>query len=589
MLTNIARCAVISAPLTPFDVDSNLSAMSVAADKVLPARPDLMVFGELSLCGASCGHLLRQRKLTQDCLSAALRFAELYKLSDTLFLLGLPLAVGRKVISAVAVIKGGRIRMFAASQSDLLDKLDTEQTVTVNGQHVPVCIRPVVRHNGIDIAIVPGLDASQCPDPVQADLVASPTAVKADPARDYMMGARISALSRMLGAGLVLCAGGMGESTYHGIYKNLGGIFENGAALGFQYDYEPLVLVRDIDLDLLPIKQTPAVTDLGGENLTRQRLNRHIAKNPLLPEGNRERILDDMADTQIHGLATRMKPSHLKKMVIGVSGGIDSTHALLVCAAVCDRLGMERSDIIAVLMPGFGTKAGSRNLSEQLAQEIGATIRVVSIADSVNQHFKDISHDPLNLNATYENAQARERTQILFDIAGDNDGLVVGTGDLSEITLGWCTFGGDHLSGYNVNASLTKCMVTEGARALARRLGGRLPAIVGEIADAPPSPELLPGDQVTQNIIGPYELHDFFLYYFVRHNMAADKIVSLALQAFEDTYEDKTVRATFEIFRRRFLTSQFKRGCAAEGVLFGEVCLSPMDYHFPSDLPTVNF
>jgi hypothetical protein len=222
---------------------------------------------------------------------------------------------------------------------------------------VPVCIRPVVRHNGINIAIVPGLDASQCPEPVQADLVASPTAVKADPARDYMMGARISALSRMLGAGLVLCAGGMGESTYHGIYKNLGGIFENGAALGFQYDYEPLVLVRDIDLDLLPIKQTPAVTDLGGENLTRQRLNRHIAKNPLLPEGNRERILDDMADTQIHGLATRMKPTHLKKMVIGVSGGIDSTHALLVCAAVCDRLGMERSDIIAVLMPGFGTKA----------------------------------------------------------------------------------------------------------------------------------------------------------------------------------------------------------------------------------------
>lgn len=589
MLTNIARCAVISAPLTPFDVDSNLSAMSVAADKVLPSRPDMMVFGELCLCGASCGHLLRQQKLLQDCLAAAVRFAELYKLSDTLFLLGLPLAVGRKVISAVAVIKGGRIHMFAASQSNLLDKLEHEQTVIVNGQSVPVAVRPVVKHNGIHIAVVPGLDASQSPEPICADVVASPTSVLADPARDYMMGARVSALSRMLGAGLVLCAGGMGESTYHGIYKNLGGIFENGTALGFQYDFEPLVLVRDIDMDLLPAKEPIDVIDLGGENLTRQRLNRHVSKNPLLPENNRERVLDDMADTQIHGLATRMKPTHLKKMVIGVSGGIDSTHALLVCAAVCDRLGMERSDIIAVLMPGFGTKSGSRNLSEQLAQEIGATIRVVSIADSVNQHFKDIAHDPLNLNATYENAQARERTQILFDIAGDNDGLVIGTGDLSEITLGWCTFGGDHLSGYNVNASLTKCMVTEGARALARRLGGRLPAIVGEIADAPPSPELLPGDQVTQNIIGPYELHDFFLYYYVRHNMAPDKIISLALQAFEDSYEDKVIRATFEIFRRRFLTSQFKRGCSAEGVFFGDVSLSPMSYHFPSDLPTVNF
>ncbi len=591
MLTNIARCAVISAPLTPFDVDSNLSAMSVAADKVLPSRPDMMVFGELSLCGASCGHLLRQQKLLRDCLRAAVKFAELYKLSDTLFLLGLPLAVGRKVISATAVIKSGRIHMFAASMADhgVLDRIDCEQSVTIGGQTVPVCIRPVVRHNGIDIAIVPGLDVSHCPEPVKADLVAAPTAVKADPARDYMMGARISALSRMLGAGLVLCAGGMGESTYNGVYKNLGGIFENGTALGFQYDFEPLVLVRDIDLDLLPVKDLPQVTDLGGSNLERQRLNRHIPKNPFLPEANRERILDDMADTQIHGLATRMKPTHLKKMVIGVSGGIDSAHALLVCAAVCDRLGMERTDIIAVLMPGFGTKSGSRNLSEQLAEEVGATVRVINIADSVNQHFKDIAHDPLNLNATYENGQARERTQILFDIAGDNDGLVVGTGDMSEITLGWCTFGGDHLSGYNVNASLTKCMVTEGARSLARRLGGRLPAIIGEIAAAPPSPELLPGDQVTQNIIGPYELHDFFLYYYVRYNMAPDKIVSLALQAFEDTYEDKVIRATFEIFRRRFLTSQFKRGCAAEGVLFGEVCLSPFGTHFPSDLPTVNF
>ena len=587
MLTNMARCAVVSAPLTPFDVDANLSAFSVAADKVLPTRPDMMVFGELSLCGASCGTLLRQKKLLRDCLSAAIRFAELYKLSDTLFLLGLPLAVGRAVISATAVIKGGRIRMFAASLNNhgVFDTLSGDQTVLVNGQPVPVCSRPVLRHNGMDIALLCGLDLARCPEPIEADIVVAPTTAKADPVHDYMMGARLSTLSRMLGAGLVVCAGGMGESSY----QNLGGIFENGASLGFQYDFEPMVLVRDIDLDLLPVKAAGELTDLGGTNIERQRIHRTIAKNPFLPEANRERILDDIADTQIQGLATRLKPAHLKKLVIGVSGGIDSTHALLVCTGVCDTLGMERSDIIAVLMPGFGTKDASRNLSVALAEEIGATVKMISIDASVTRHFQDINHDPLNRNLTYENAQARERTQILFDIAGDNDGLVVGTGDMSEIALGWCTFGGDHLSGYNVNASLTKRMVTEAAKALARRLGGNLPTIVDEIAEAPPSPELLPGDQVTKNVLGPYELHDFFLYYYLRHNLSPDKIVSLALQAFEDEYEERLIRATFEVFRRRFLTSQFKRGCAAEGVLFGEVCLSPFDIHFPSDLPTVNF
>lgn len=592
MFQNIARAAVLSVPVTPFDVEANLSAHTVSADKVLAASPDLVLFGELSLCGASCGALLRQKSLLQACLGAALRFAGLYSESPTLFLLGLPLAVGEKVISAQAVIKGGRIALFAASRrpDPDLDLLTEPSFVDLPGGHrCPVLLEPTVRTNGFLVTVVPGLRPTDPAPTGAARVLAAPTVSLSDPARDYRTGADYASLSAAARAGLIVAAGGMGESSYKGVYKPLGGIFENGSPLAFQFDYEPIGILRDLDLDLLPPERALEALDLGGENSPREVVGRPIPRNPFLSESHKERVLDDICDTQIQALCARMRPNHLKKLVVGVSGGIDSAHALLVAAAACDRLGMDRTDLISVRMPGPGSHEQSRSLAERLCRAVGSQDREIDITEAVHQHFKDISHDSLNRNATYENAQARERTQILFDIAGDQDALVVGTGDLSEIALGWCTFGGDHLSGYNVNASLTKSLVTACSQALARRLGDDLPAILEEIAALPPSPELLPGDQKTQDALGPYELHDFFLYYFVRHNLPPEKIIAMAVQAWRGTYEEEQIRETFETFRRRFLTSQFKRGCAAEGALFGPVCLSPLRRSFPSDLPTVNF
>ena len=321
-------------------------------------------------------------------------------------------------------------------------------------------------------------------------------------------------------------------------------------------------------------------------------LMREVDPHPFVPSDSA--ILADrceeIVNIQVAALAKRLAATHCKSLVIGVSGGLDSTLALLIAARTFDRLGIDRRGITGVTMPGFGTTDRTHNNACTLMDALGVTWREISIAAAVNQHFADIDHDPAVHDVTYENSQARERTQILMDIANQTGGMVLGTGDLSELALGWATYNGDHMSMYAVNAGVPKTLVKYLTRYFAQRATGAERTALLDIIDTPISPELLPAtadgeiDQKTEDLVGPYELHDFFLYYTLRYGFTPGRIFMLARRAFGDSYEPATILKWLRIFTRRFFNQQFKRSCLPDGPKVGSVCLSPRgDWRMPSD------
>ena len=324
-------------------------------------------------------------------------------------------------------------------------------------------------------------------------------------------------------------------------------------------------------------------------------LSRKVAKSPFIPDNEKE--LDEQCELilniQARALANRLIRSYSTGAVVGVSGGLDSTLALLVAARAVDIAGLGREKLIAVTMPCFGTTKRTKGNAEKLSEALGATLKCIDIKAAVNQHFADIGHNPEDYSVVYENAQARERTQVLMDVANASGALVVGTGDMSELALGWATYNGDHMSMYGVNAGIPKTLmrhiVSYSAKAF-RENGEALCAnVLLDVLNTPVSPELLPpkdGEiaQCTEGIVGPYELHDFFMYYHVRYGFAPDKILRLALSAFGDEYDEKTVRAWLGVFMRRFFSQQFKRSCLSDGPKIFDISFSPRgDFAMPSD------
>ena len=298
----------------------------------------------------------------------------------------------------------------------------------------------------------------------------------------------------------------------------------------------------------------------------------------------------EIFEIQVTGLATRLRHINCQTAVLGISGGLDSTLALLVVAMAFDKLGWSRERIIGVTMPGYGTTSRTKNNATDLMEGLGITSREISIAAACDQHFKDLGHDKSVTDVTFENSQARERTQILMDVANQTNGLVVGTGDLSELALGWATYNGDHMSMYGVNAGVPKTLVRSLVRWATHNRFEALSSILLDIVDTPISPELLPASesgeiqQVTEDLVGPYELHDFFLYNFIRFGYTPSKIMFLARKAFEGTYDNDTIRKWLKTFMRRFFNQQFKRSCLPDGPKVGSVGLSPRgDWDMPSD------
>ena len=393
---------------------------------------------------------------------------------------------------------------------------------------------------------------------------------------------RLAALSYQEKKAYVYCPSGYGESTADGVYAGGSLVYCNGRriAAGERFARKSSIVFADIDTSAEPVEASFPERKPDAPN-----------PYPFVPADARELAArcDDILRIQTAGLVSRMEFIKAKAAVIGISGGLDSTLALLVTCLAFDELGIPRSNIMAVTMPGLGTSNRTKGNAHALMTALGVDSREISIVPAVKQHFKDIGHDPSVMNVTYENAQARERTQILLDLANEHGAFVVGTGDLSEIALGWCTFNGDHISNYGVNSGIPKTLMREMVRHAAATRFKACKDVLLDIVDTPVSPELIPGlngniGQITEGVIGPYELHDFFLYHFVRHGRTPSEIYRRACEAFASKYEPEDVKVCLRTFIRRFFGQQFKRSCSPEGPCVGSVSLSPRSsWPMPSD------
>ncbi len=413
----------------------------------------------------------------------------------------------------------------------------------------------------------------------------------------------ISGQSARLICGYVYANAGEGESTTDLVFGGHNMIAENGVVLAEGKRFENGIIYSEIDVERLNSERRKNTTFRAAEErklvripfsvrMEETALSRRFPSRPFVPEeeGEKERRCEEILKIQAMGLKKRLAHTGAKSAVVGISGGLDSTLALLVTARAFDALGLGREGITAVTMPCFGTTDRTYRNACKMAQKLGTTLREVPIADSVLRHFQDIGHDPEAHNVTYENAQARERTQVLMDIANETGGIVVGTGDMSELALGWATYNGDHMSMYGVNASVPKTLVRHLVRYYAETLAkGELQEVLYDVLDTPVSPELLPpkdGEiaQKTEDLVGPYELHDFFLYYMLRFGYSPEKIFRLAKLSFAGEYEDNVIYRWLQTFCRRFFSQQFKRSCLPDGPKVGTVALSPRgDWRMPSD------
>ena len=408
-------------------------------------------------------------------------------------------------------------------------------------------------------------------------------------------------------SGRLICAyiyadAGEGESSTDLVFAGHNLIYENGRRLAEAALFSTGITVADVDVQLLAQdrRRMNTYADHGAKShriipfslsLTELALRRQIAAQPFVPADRNDLAerCEEILSLQSGGLKKRLAHTGCRSVLIGLSGGLDSTLALLVAVRAFDSLQLDRKGILAVTMPGFGTTGRTRQNAEALAGSLGVTLREIPIGDAVHGHFRDICHDPAVLDVTYENAQARERTQILMDLANQNGGLVVGTGDLSELALGWATYNGDHMSMYGVNSSIPKTLVRHLVRYAASQGTPELSKTLLDVLDTPVSPELLPPDegeiaQKTEHIVGPYELHDFFLYYLVRYGFTPAKIKRLALLAFAGQYRPDEIEQWLRVFIKRFFAMQFKRSCLPDGPKVGSVTLSPRgDWRMPSD------
>jgi NAD+ synthase (glutamine-hydrolysing) len=421
--------------------------------------------------------------------------------------------------------------------------------------------------------------------------------------KDLYRRSLIEGQSARLICGYIYANAGEGESTTDLVFGGHNLIAENGTVLKASRRFVNGAIYSEIDLDRLLSERRKNTTFKAMEDpvlwripfevrIEETKLTREISSRPFVPEHAKDRAVrcEEILMIQAMGLKKRLAHAHAKNAVVGISGGLDSTLALLVSAKAFDMLGLDRKGITAVTMPCFGTTDRTYRNACKMSVKLGASLREIPIAESVKRHFEDIGHDMEDHSVTYENAQARERTQVLMDVANQNGGLVIGTGDMSELALGWATYNGDHMSMYGVNGSVPKTLVRHLVHYYADTCGDEeLKAVLYDVLDTPVSPELLPpkdGEiaQKTEDLVGPYELHDFFLYYLLRFGYEPGKIYRLAKYAFAGEYEDDTIYRWLETFIRRFFTQQFKRSCLPDGPKVGTVALSPRgDLRMPSD------
>ena len=639
------RAAAASVELKVCDTAFNSEKIITAAHEAAAKDADLLVLPELSIMGYTCGDLFFQETLLQNALSALEFIAKETSSIQTIIAVGLPVKKGGSLYNVAAILQKGEIlalvpktyipnhgefyeaRHFASALN--LRGADAGETIFISKKfpEVPFGSDILIRADNFPEAKIafeicedlwsatpPSTDHALAGATVIANLSASNETIGKAEYRRLLVK---SAAARNFCAYIYACAG-CDESTQDMVFAGHNLISENGKILAESAPFEGRMIFADIDVSLLEAERIRSTTFSQCEprakthkeicvHLKEKKFEgksnffRALEKHPFVPQEKDaldERCLE-VITIQAQALAKRIRHIGTKSVVIGLSGGLDSTLALLAVCRAFDLCSLERKGIIAVTMPGFGTTGRTYENACALAKETGATLREIPISDSVLRHFADIGHDEKIHDATYENAQARERTQILMDLANKNGAIVIGTGDLSELALGWCTYNGDHMSMYGVNSSIPKTLVRHIVEREAETFakensrGGqnkKLSDILFDILATPVSPELLPPEQgnisqKTEEIVGPYELHDFFLYNILRFGFSPSKIYFLAKKAFaEEEYSPEVIRHWMKIFYKRFFSQQFKRSCMPDGAKVGSVSLSPRgDWRMPSD------
>lgn len=594
---------------------------------------EIIVFPELSLTGYTCQDLFQQKILLDAAESAVAELKDFTKGLDIISIVGLPVEVGNILLNCAAVIQKGELlalipKTYLPNYSEFYEKRWFASSVQLKpttidfaGTNLLITSEPTIltTDTGVrfGIEICEDVWAPTPPSnhlaPAGADLIFNLSASDELIGKNAYLKQLVSQQSARLMCGYIYASSGFGESTQDVVYGGNGLIYENGKSLveTKRFSLDAQVVSTQIDVEKLRVERRTNSTFATAQQSREARfitckptakhefkLEREIAPLPFIPKSeDMQKSCEEIFSIQVMGLAKRLVHTWSKRVVVGISGGLDSTLALLVCVKTFDKLGYDRKGIVGVTMPGFGTTDRTYNNAMTMMQNLGITILEIPIRDAVIQHFKDIDHDINNHDVTYENSQARERTQILMDLANKYGGMVVGTGDLSELALGWATYNGDHMSMYAVNASVPKTLIKYLVQYVAdSEVNEKTKVALYDVIDTPISPELIPADELgnikqkTEDLVGPYELHDFFLYHLMRFGYTPKKIYMLAQKAFDGSnttaghYDNETIKKWLQTFIRRFFNQQFKRSCLPDGPKVGSVTLSPRgDWRMPSD------
>ena len=598
---------------------------------------EVIVFPELCITGYTCQDLFKQTLLLEQAETSVLMLLDFTRKLDIISIVGVPVVVGDLLLNCAAVIQKGDLlglvpktylpnysefyekRWFASSQ----DLQPSE--IRFAGNKIVVTPQPTLFRTcdgamfGVEICedvwapVPPSCNLALSGADIIFNLSASDELIGK---HDYLKGLLAQQSARMI-SGYVYSGCGFGESTQDVVYGGNAIAYENGQLLAEseRFALDSQLIITQIDVEKIRNERRTNSTYINAQRGHDSRivnahtvmprdfeLIRDVDPHPFIPKtDDMEKSCDEIFSIQVAGLAKRLVHTGCKTVVVGISGGLDSTLALLVCVRTFDKLQLSRKGIVGVTMPGFGTTDRTYNNAVDLMKSLGITLREISIADAVKQHFNDIGHDINVHDVTYENSQARERTQILMDLSNQLGALVIGTGDLSELALGWATYNGDHMSMYGVNAGVPKTLIKYLVKFVAMSEDSdETRSILLDIIDTPISPELIPADeagnitQKTEDLVGPYELHDFFLYHIIRFGYRPSKIFMLARKAFDGSnpeapfYDDETIKKWLTIFLRRFFNQQFKRSCLPDGPKVGSVSLSPRgDWRMPSDASSV--
>ncbi|MBU5281568.1 NAD(+) synthase [Anaerostipes hadrus] len=584
----------------------------------------ILVFSELTISGYTCGDLFLQQPLLTECKNQLLRITKATKDKDMLVVVGCPLVVNNKLYNCAVVIAHGHIlgivpKTHLPNYSEFYEVRHftsgegLDESITIGDEeYITVCTNQLFRCDEIPELVIAcevcedlwvPLPPSTYHAMAGATVICNPSASVETTTKESYRRSLVSNQSARLLAAYVYADAGEGESTQDVVYSGHHIICENGSVLAEAKRFTNEIIYADIDVQKLAAERRKMTTFPAADHddyvdirfslkVKENKITRIFPKAPFVPDNQdeRDKRCDEILSLQSMGLKKRLEHTNCKHAVVGISGGLDSTLAVLVTARAFDLLDIPRENLICVTMPCFGTTDRTYQNAVSLIKELGATLKEVRIEKAVRQHFADIGHDENNHDVTYENSQARERTQILMDMANQYNGMVIGTGDMSELALGWATYNGDHMSMYAVNCSVPKTLVRYLVLYYAETTENKkLSEVLMDVLDTPVSPELLPPvdgviSQKTEDLVGPYELHDFFLYYMLRFGFPKAKLYRMAKLTFDGVYDDETIKKWLDKFYWRFFSQQFKRSCLPDGPKVGSVAVSPRgDLRMPSD------